>query len=324
MNPRPVDPLPVDPLPAGPVLRVLEPGPLCLLQDLGRRTGLGMGLPRAGALDRASLRLANRLVGNPETAAGLELLGGGLVVQVMADTVLAFCGAPAPVLVDGRPEPSHTALPVRAGAQVRVGRPSHGLRVLLGVAGGLAGDLLAGSVSSSPTAGLGRAPLRAGDVLDSAGLATGPWTATDLGLAAAAVGGGSDGLMLGVFAGPRDDWFTPAARALFVATPWLVSPECDRVGMRLQARHHPAQVGLERLVTGELPSEAVIPGSVQVPPDGRPVVFLADHPTTGGYPVIGVVDPADLDVLGQVRPGDELRFEWRINPGLTKCRRVLL
>jgi biotin-dependent carboxylase-like uncharacterized protein len=306
------------------VLRVVDPGPLCLLEDLGRRTGLGMGLPRAGTLDRASLRLANRLVGNPETAAGLELLGGGLVVQVMSDTVLACCGAPAHVWVDGRPEPSHTAIPVRAGAQVRVGRPPHGLRVLLAVAGGLAGDLLIGSVSSSPTAGLGRPPLRAGDVLDTAGLATGAWTATDVGLAGAPVGWGAHAPVLGVFAGPRDDWFTPEARALFVGTQWRVSPECDRVGIRLQGPRHPAQVGLERLVAGELPSEAVIPGSVQVPPDGRPVVFLADHPTTGGYPAIGVVDPADLDVLGQVRPGDELRFEWRVNPGLTNCRRVLL
>lgn len=322
------------------VLRVLEPGRLALLEDLGRTTGVGIGLPRGGTVDRAGLRLANRLIGNPEDAAGLEALWGGLAVEVLTDTVIAVGGAPAPVVVrragsggsggsggGERVEPSHTPLRVRAGDLVRIGRPTRGVRVLVAVAGGLAGDSVVGSVSSSPSAGLGRGPLVAGEVLVGAGLAatspsgefgtgefgTGEFGTGDFGTGDFGTGGSELAVALAcppdralrVVPGPRDDWFTADARDRFVRTGWLVGAHCDRVGVRLEG---PV---LERVSPGrELPSEAVIPGSVQVPPDGRPLVFLADHPTTGGYPVIGVVHPADLDVLGQVSPGGSVRFAW--------------
>ncbi|MGJ6981037.1 biotin-dependent carboxyltransferase family protein [Aestuariimicrobium soli] len=293
--------------PQNAVLRVVDPGPLTLLEDLGRVTGAAIGLPRGGAVDRAGLRLANRLVGNPEHAAGLEVLWGGLVVEALADTVISVCGAPVSVTIDGRAERSHTAVPVRAGAVIALGRcvlgrcVVRGVRPLVAVAGGLAGESLLGSVSASPAAGLGRAPLVAGDLLMSAGLPTTPWITTDLGLTV----GHDPHRPLRVIGGPRDDWLTDTARGLFATTGWRVGPQCDRVGIRLEgpplAWSHPGR---------ELPSEAVVPGAVQVPPEGRPLVFLADHPTTGGYPVVGVVHPDDLDALGQAGPGDEVRFRW--------------
>lgn len=297
--------------PGGDLLRVVDAGALTLLEDLGRAAGSSIGLPRGGTVDRGALRLANRLVGNPEGAAGLEVLWGGLSFEVLADTVVAICGASCPVTVNGRPRSSHVALPVGVGDVVRLGRPvlgvrgvgirGVGVRAVVALAGGLAGDEVLGSVSSSPTAGLGRAPLRAGEVMRSAGLPNRAGVATDL--AVSTIGRGVRPQR--VVPGPRDDWVTAAARDGFVRTGWRVSPQCDRVGVRLEG------AALEWLSPGsEFPSEAVIPGSVQVPPDGRPLVFLADHPTTGGYPVIGVVHPDDLDALGQVGPGDEVWFEW--------------
>lgn len=279
-------------------LVVVTPGAQSLLQDLGRPGYGELGVGEGGAADRASARRANRLVGNPEGAVVVESLLGGLHVIAETDTVVAVTGAPAEVTVAGRPAPLDEAVTVPAGSAVQVGRPVAGLRTYLAVAGGIETPLVLGSGAASPAAGTGPAPLAAGDRL-----AVGPATGE---AAHGQVGGlrGSWGRErpVRVVMGPRDDWFTPAARSTFTRTTWTATSDLDRVGVRLEG---PA---LERARDGELLSEGTVRGAVQVPPNGQPVVFLADYPTTGGYPVIAVVLDEDVDIMAQLRPGDRVRF----------------
>lgn len=294
---------------SSPLATVIAPGMLTLIEDLGRGlgdlpTGAAIGLPSGGAMDRGALRLANRLVGNPEEAAGLEVLLGGVVLRFDTRAVVAVTGAPVEVWIDERVQPHHRPLVVESGSTLRLGRAVTGLRMVVAIASGVAGEMLAGSVSASPAAGLGRAPLVAGDRLSSARLPVEPAMAADV--AESAAGGG--GVTLRLVPGPRDDWLSDHAHAVIAQTGWRVTADCDRVGIRLTGPM------LQRRRTDELASEAVVRGAVQVPPSGQPVIFGADHPTTGGYPVIGVVAEPDLDLLGQVRPGDEVRFSWLARP----------
>ena len=171
-----------------------------------------------------------------------------------------------------------------------------GARVYVGVRGGITVPPVLGSRSADTLAGLGPAPLAAGDALPvgpEPGTAVRPPEPAPAPAAVPAVR---------VVPGPRDDWFTPAAVASFFAQEWELTASSDRVGARLSGEP------LERVRTDELPSEGTVPGCVQVPPAGLPVVLLQDAPTTGGYPVLGVVHPEDLAVLAQLRPGGRLRF----------------
>ncbi|MGW5051037.1 5-oxoprolinase subunit C family protein [Actinokineospora sp. NPDC004072] len=279
---------------------VLATGPLALVQDLGRPGRAHLGVPPSGALDAPSLRLANRLVGNPETAAGVECLMGGLRLRAEASCTVAVTGPSAPVAVDGRAADSHAPLHLRAGQEVALGAPRSGLRGYLAVSGGLAVPAQLGSRSTDVLSGIGPAPLRAGDVLPL-GPVTGCPRGADV-VVPVAVGGR---LAVPVLLGPRDDWFADAAGQL-AAAEWAVSPESNRVGLRLLG---PALARTPEHAGRELPSEGVVTGAVQVPADGRPVVFLADHPTTGGYPVIAVVAPEHLPALAQARPGTRVRLQ---------------
>ncbi|MET0467887.1 MAG: biotin-dependent carboxyltransferase family protein [Aeromicrobium sp.] len=277
-------------------LRVLEPGPLSLVQDLGR-PGLGdLGVGPSGAFDRRALRTANHLVGNPGDAAVVEALGGGLVLVAAAPHVVAVTGAAGPLTVDGRPVDSCRPLALKRGDVLRLGVPVAGLRWTVAVAGGIAVPPILGSRSSDTLASLGPAALTAGDEI-----AVGPPVGQDSleGLPALLPAGE---VVVRVVLGPRDDWFTPAAVATLFSTGWGVDPVSDRIGVRL------AGPALDRARDGELESEPVVRGSIQVTTSGRPVVLGPDHPVTGGYPVIGVVLDADTDVLAQLRPGDTLRF----------------
>ena len=268
-------------------LEVVDPGPLTTVQDLGRPGHAALGVPAGGAFDRASLALANRLVGNDPGAAGLEVTLGGLRLHCPVPVTIALTGAPCP----GAPDWG-VAVSLPAGSSLRLGRPALGLHSYLAVRGGVELPPVLGSRSTDVLSGLGPAPLAAGDALPL-GVPDGP--VSGAGATAAAFGG-----PLAVRFGPRDDWFTPAARELLLSGRWRVRGECDRVGIRLDGPR------LERAVTGELPSEPVLPGAVQVPPDGRPIVFGPDAPVTGGYPVIAVV--LDLAPAAQLRPGDTVRF----------------
>lgn len=287
-------------------IEVVATGALGLVQDLGR-PGVGVsGVGISGAADRASLRLANRIVANPEAAAAVEVVLGGLVVRAGADLpaplLVALTGAPAPASVDGVPVGHHALVTLRAGQVLRLGPPPTGLRTYLAVRGGIEVGAVLGSRSTDVLSGIGPAPLAAGDRLpigpEPAGLPL-----VDLAPVAVPTGGV---VTLHAVLGPRDDWVAdPAALA---RTTWTASGRSDRVGMRLEGPP------LARRDRGELPSEGMVRGAIQVPPGGEPVLFGADHPVTGGYPVVAVVRHADIDRAGQIRPGQQVRFRLLETP----------
>lgn len=279
---------------------VEQVGPLATIQDLGRPGWFDSGVGPAGAADRGSLRLANRLVGNPEGHAAIEVLLGGLALHAEEHVMLAVTGAPAPATVDGRPVGHASVLELEPGQALRLGYASTGLRSYIAVRGGIDVPKTLGSRSRDTLSGLGPEPLAKGDRLP---VGPSPRTIPVVDLAPVA-DLPADVLTVRAVLGPRDDWFTDAT-ALFHGE-WEVSADTDRVGARLDRR---AGQPLTRAVTRELPTEGMALGSIQVPPSGQPVVFLADHPVTGGYPVIAVVVDADVDAVAQARPGQPVRFE---------------
>ena len=281
------------------MIEVLRAGPLTTVQDLGRPGLAHLGVPRSGALDQPALRLANRLVGNPPGAAGLEITLTGCALRPRTAAVVAVTGAPARVTVAGEPVAFAAAVPVPAGAEVHIGRTATGLRTYLAVSGGVDVPPVLGSRSTDTLSGLGPVPLRDGDLLP-VGPVAGPSTVD---AAAAPPGGlGPSTVELRFAEGPRADWFEPPGLA---GARYTVSPQSNRVGLRLTGE--PLTRVAARRDT-ELPSEGIVLGAVQVPADGQPLVFLADHPTTGGYPVIAVVHPDDLARLAQARPGTSVVF----------------
>jgi KipI family sensor histidine kinase inhibitor len=300
---------------AGPALgglQVIRPGPLLTVQDLGRPGLAHLGVPPSGAADPASLRLANLLAGNPEDAAALEVTLGRAVLRLRRAATVAVTGAPATVqmLPPGGPPatlPHGAGCQVPAGSELRFGSPAIGLRSYLAISGSIGIPPVLGSRATDLHAGLGMRPLQAGDLLpvgepapaadrqqragrDLAGLRT-------LMPAAAEV------TVLHALAGPRDDWLGPAALELLAASEYEVSTASSRTGLRLSGPALPAAG------RGELPSEGMVTGAIQVPPNGQPIVLLADHPTTGGYPVAAVLRSADVGTAGQLRPGQRVRIE---------------
>jgi KipI family sensor histidine kinase inhibitor len=306
---------------AGSGLRVLSPGIHSLIEDLGRQGHSALGVSVAGALDRASLRRANRLVGNGPSAAAVETVAGGLRVQAVGDQVLAVAGAPSELTVvspsdaaepsdpadsTGRGEsrrqrtvPMATPFALLDGEILSIGAPEAGFRSYLAVRGGVDATPVLGSRSTDTMSGIGPAPLAAGqllasgDVVDS-GVVGSPELQPDF---------PRDGVtVLDIVPGPRADWFDQAALDSLCGQDWEVKPQSNRVGMRLQG------TPLQRSRAGELPSEGTVAGAIQIPPEGLPVLFLADHPITGGYPVIGVVVDDQLDLAAQVPIGGSIRF----------------
>ena len=278
-------------------LVVLDPGPLTTVQDLGRRGWAHLGVPRSGVLDAPAARYANRLVGNPDDAAVLETTLGGVALEVTAAMSLAVTGAHAVVRVDGRERAFGEPVTVRAGQRVVVGPARSGLRSYLAVAGGVDVPAVLGSRSTDTLSGLGPRPLAAGSRLP-----VGPRPGEPRGVDVPAVRRHDPAVLLRLTAGPRHDWYTDDALATLGGAAYTVSADSNRIGLRL---HGPR---LARRSSDELPSEGIVLGAVQVPASGEPLVFLNDHPTTGGYPVVGVVAPEDLPLCAQLRPGDEVRF----------------
>ncbi|GAB16424.1 hypothetical protein ARGLB_118_00890 [Arthrobacter globiformis NBRC 12137] len=306
-------------------LRVLAPGIHSLIQDLGRQGHSALGVSAAGALDRASLRRANRLVGNAPSAAAIETVSGGLRVQAVGDQVLAVAGAPSALTVvtpsaspdapdtgetqNGDSQNRQRTVPVAApfalldGEILTIGVPDAGFRSYIAVRGGVDAPPVLGSRSTDTMSGIGPKPLAAGQLLPSGGAAESGVVGSPEIQPDYPSGGVT---VLDIVPGPRADWFDQAAIDSLCGQDWTVKPESNRVGMRLQG------TPLQRSRTGELPSEGTVAGAIQMPPEGLPVLFLADHPITGGYPVIGVVVDHQLDLAAQVPIGGSIRF--RIAP----------
>jgi biotin-dependent carboxylase-like uncharacterized protein len=279
-------------------VEVQRAGALTTVQDAGRPGHAHLGVSAAGALDGPALRLANRLVGNHETTAALEITLTGCRLRFRRASIIAVTGARvARLTVGGRCADAGVPVPVAADAVVNVGPASAGVRTYLAVAGGLDVPAVLGSRSTDTLSGLGPAPLRDGDVLP-VGPPQGPAAPVWFAVPAPV----PDAIVLHVTPGPRLDWFTGAAHETFTSATYTISPTSNRTAARL------AGPKLDRVIAGELPSEGLVLGAVQVPAGGEPLVFLADHPTTGGYPVIGIVEPADLPLLAQGRPGTPVTF----------------
>lgn len=280
-------------------LLVLEPGPLTLVQDLGRLGLAALGVGQSGAADRGAHRLGARLLAQDETAAALEITFGGLVVRAQGDLTLALTGAEGPATVGNRAVGHRSPFPLRDGEQLAIGTPTTGLRTYLSVRGGVDVPAVLGSRARDTLSGIGPPPLQAGDLLP-VGVPPSAFPVVDQAPAPLRFDGT---LTLRAWAGPRDDWL--ADPTTLAAPTWTVSSRSDRVGIRLEGRaleRSPERVGRE------LPSEGVVRGGIQVPAGGDPILFLADHPVTGGYPVVAVVLEPDLDLAAQAVPGQSLRI----------------
>ncbi|KZB87364.1 biotin-dependent carboxyltransferase family protein [Amycolatopsis regifaucium] len=276
---------------------VVRTGIFATVQDLGRPGLAAIGVGRSGAADRGSLRLANRLVGNPEDNAALECVLGGLVLRFSAPTTVAVTGAPCPITVGGRAFGSNSPIPVGPGDELVLGMASQGLRCYVAVRGGVDVAPVLGSRATDTLGKVGPPVLSAGMTLP-VGHRVSPHPGVDLAPCALL----AEEPVLRVTVGPRVSWFVPGALSTLLTSVFVATADVDRVGVRLEGPD------LSRARDGELPPEAAVPGALQVPPSGQPILFLADHPVTGGYPVIAVVEEADLDVAAQVRPGQRIRF----------------
>ncbi|WP_427871141.1 carboxyltransferase domain-containing protein [Leucobacter luti] len=305
-----------------PALTVMHPGMRALVQDLGRPGAAAVGVTASGAMDRAALARANRAVGNAEGAAAIEALNGGVELRAERRTTVAVAGAECAIAVLGaeagapaRPSAPGAAIELAPGERLRLGPATAGLRAYIAVRGGIAGNAELGSLAHDSLSGLGAPPLAAGQGIAAGDAAAAPdpepGPDPDPGPEPLPepepLPAPGEATVLRFVAGPRDDWFDVPSRERLRAQEWEVTAESNRIGIRLGAP--PGGAALTRERAGELATEGTVRGALQVPPSGLPVLFLADHPVTGGYPVIGVVVDADLDLAGQLRPGDAVRFE---------------
>ncbi len=277
------------------MIEIVRRGLATSVQDRGRPGWAHLGVGRSGAADLGALGLANRLVGNPAGSAALET-SGGLRVRVRTPAMVAVTGAPAAVTVAGGP-PVGSGAPqwLPAGAEMRFAVPVVGLRTYVAFRGGLATVVVLGSRSLDTLGHIGT-ELADGDVL-LVGADPGSPVGTDV---APQRPWPEE---IGIVPGPRLDWFARDAWDLLTAQGYAVATDTNRVGARLRGGQP-----LRRARDGELAPEGIVLGAVQVPPDGQPIVMLADHPVTGGYPVIAVVEETSIAAVAQAAPGSHLRF----------------
>jgi biotin-dependent carboxylase-like uncharacterized protein len=270
---------------------------LATVQDRGRIGYAKYGLGRSGAVDRASLELANRLVGNPPQAAGVEIMAGSLRLRAVGDLTIAVTGGHGQVYVDGRPVGHSCRFQAFDGALLHVAPPTVGVYVYIALRGGIDAPVTFESRSTDSLSALGPPPLAVGQLhrLLKGSL---PLPNTDLAPTAMP----PDQTVAGVLPGPRSDWFTETSIASMLTGQWTVTDRCNRIGMRLSGPT------LVRQRDSELDSEGLTSGAIQVPPSGQPMIFLADHPVTGGYPVVGYLRTTEIGQIAQIRPGGTIRF----------------
>jgi KipI family sensor histidine kinase inhibitor len=287
-----------------PAVEVLDGGLLTTVQDLGRFGFQRFGVPVSGAMDTWAIRAANRLVGNGDGAAALEITLVGPVLRFEADAVVAVCGAELSPELNGRPIRMERAVRVRGGDVLRFGDRRDGVRAVLAVAGGFAVPLVLGSRSTYLTSGFGgfhgRA-LRRGDRVPVGAVAPGGFVARRAPPSPFRARGASE-LVVRVMLGPQDDAFTDAGCETFLGSVFRVSTKSDRVGCRFEGPRVAHRAG------ADIVSDATAFGSVQVSGDGQPIVLMADRGTTGGYTKIATVIAADLPLVGQAAPGTAVRF----------------
>ena len=282
-------------------LIVLEGGPLTTIQDLGRFGHLRVGIPTSGPLDQDAFLLANRLVGNPDGAAGLECTVIGPRIEFAADRLIAVTGADMAPTVNGAAAPAWQAVPVKAGDVLRFGPARAGVRAYLAVAGGLETPVVLGSRSTyvrGRLGGLGGRALRKGDRLPLG--AAGPARPRRLRPGQAPVYGSE--ATVAVILGPQDDRFTPAGIAAFLEGPYDLLPQSDRMGVRLKGPF------IEHIRGHDIVSDGVPMGGIQVIGEGQPIVLLADRQSAGGYTKIATVCSFDLGRIAQLKPGGRLSF----------------
>lgn len=285
-------------------IRVLSPGPLTTLQDIGRNGYQQYGFTPAGAMDARALRLGNLLVGNDENEAALEMtmLGGTFAFDTAV--VVAVTGADMqPMLNDVMRMPLNTAFPVQPGQTLSFGAAKDGCRCYLAVAGGFDVPLVMGSKSThikSGVGGFGGRALKAGDEL---GLLCPVQTVPKMGRTLVPYAPYGNQAVIRVVPGPQRDYFTDAGVKTFSTSTYTVTPQSDRMGYKLDGG------GIEHAQGADIISDAIVFGSIQVPSAGQPIIMMADRQTTGGYAKIATVCAVDLPLLAQRKPGDTLRFE---------------
>ena len=274
-------------------LEIVETRFPILVQDRGRPGSGAVGVGASGASDRGAYELGARLVGNGTGEAALEVTLGGATLRAHGACTAVLTGAACPAEAGGRPVSHQTLFVLGDGETLTLGAPPAGLRTYLSVHGGVDVAPVLGSRSRDTLGGIGPSPLRAGDRVPLGASAPG-WT-PGVGFVPYSAARPAE-VELAYLPGPRSDWADGLA-----GSAWTVGNDVDRVGVRLTG---PA-LGRRG---GELPSEGVVLGAVQLPPSGEPVLFLADHPPTGGYPVIGVLTAESADRAAQLRPGDRCRL----------------
>lgn len=277
------------------MIEVVRPGPLATVQDIGRAGYAHLGVPPSGAADSASLGLANRLVGNPEGAAGIEFTLGGALLRFHDPAWVALAGAPLDAAADGYQVSMNG--PVRVRHSLELATPREGVRTYLAVRGGIAAPHVLGSAAADVLSGLGTQPL-SGEATLPLGAAT---DLPDMPADTAPVPPTPAEPEIRLHPGPRDAWLADGAWDVLCASTYTVTQKSNRVAVRLDGPR------LSRR-EGELPSEGIVTGGLQLPPSGEPILFLTDHPTTGGYPIVAVLATADLPAAAQLRPGARVRF----------------
>ena len=276
-------------------LEIIDAGMPLLVQDVGRPGHAEVGVGRSGAADRESFRLGARMLHHTKGEAGLEITFGNATLEAHGTLTVVLTGADAGASVDGTPAPHAALFSLSDGQRLHLGAPAAGLRTYLSVRGGIGGRGALGSRSTDALSGVGPAPLTAGDSV-KVRRARGRWRpVVDIAPVPAL---SLDPVGVRVMLGPRDAWIAEPLRLETEA--WTVSSRSDRVGLRLEGGVLERHAQFEGK---ELASEGVVRGAIQVPPSGEPVVFLTDHPVTGGYPVVAVVLDEDVDRLAQARPG---------------------
>jgi biotin-dependent carboxylase-like uncharacterized protein len=291
------------------VIEIIQPGPIATVQDSGRFGHRNIGVGTAGAMDSRALDIGNILTGNTPDAAAVEFTLGGFAVRFLEDQVIALTGADVGAFLDGRPLPSWWVCRVRAGQELRAGPSAVGMRTLLCVAGGIDVPLVLGSRSTDLKGGFGGHDgrmLRAGDRLDVGEKPPSSIPERGFGLSAARLGLVNPTAAVPVIRFvPAAEWtqLSTVSQVKFQSETWTLRPNSNRMGYRFDGQ--PVQFETQR----ELLSHGILPGTIQLPPDGLPAIQMNDANTCGGYPKLGVVIEADMPRLAQICLGSSIKFK---------------